>query len=281
MKTDWVGGVRAYFAETASYARSLPHTLDFMQMTASEGNCRFYDSGILANCSTPDYCFQCVDINFECTSGETRWCDQDQQCQSQIDTPDGICRDLPPHVNLGTITLTGFKEPLTLAPDQYDRYYSTGGPTNMNDLFDDGDILTATTEGGVLPALSFQAKGVAPLEISNQVVELVNGSPATVEWTPADPDSRVQVALMLGSHDPNPLTVAIVCDAPDSDGRVEIPSSVIEGFLIKQCFDELMMMGFMKCSRITRYSRDVKTLNGKEIELFVGSARNLQISVIQ
>jgi hypothetical protein len=79
---------------------------------------------------------------------------------------------------------------------------------------------------------------------------------------------------MSGSHDPNPLTAEIPCDIPDSDGSVEIPASLINGFLAETCLEILL-----KCSRITRYNRDVQTINGKAAELFVGSARNLRLSV--
>ena len=33
----------------------------------------------------------------------------------------------------------------------------------------------------------------------------------------------------------------------------------------------------LKCSRITRYTRDLQLLGSKDVELFVGSARNLQL----
>jgi hypothetical protein len=221
----------------------------------------------------------CVDVNFECSgfgSKEDRWCDEDQRCYSDPETTDGICRDLPPHADVGTITLTGFKKPIVLTPDTYDRYMPSYALTGneKNDLFDDGDVLTATTEGGALPPLSFSTKGVAPLEIENQSIEMIADSSAVVTWTPADPDSRIQIAVMAGSHDPNPLSAAILCDVPDSDGSVEIPANLINGFLAESCGEALM-----KCSRITRYTRDVQTINGKEVELFVGSARNLMLSV--
>ena len=172
------------------------------------------------------------------------------------------------------LTLDGLKQTITLTPDEYDRYYADTA-VDPNDLFDDGDILTARTEGGALPSLTFSTQGVAPLEIENAIVDLQADTPVTIEWTPADPDSRIQVALISGSHDPNPLTATIICDTPDSDGQITIPAGLITGFLNESCG-----MGKMKCSRITRYTRDVQTNNGKEIEFFVGSARNIQQNLL-
>ncbi len=122
--------------------------------------------------------------------------------------------------------------------------------------------------------MSFSARGVAPLQISNNVVSYRPGQPATVRWTAADPASRIQIVLNAGSHDPNPLGGAIVCDVPDSDGQVEIAASLLDRLWFLGCKGSWMM----KCSRITRYTRDLQTQGGKQVELFVGSARNLQIS---
>ncbi len=85
-------------------------------------------------------------------------------------------------------------------------------------------------------------------------------------------ERHIQVSIISGSHDPNPPLTSIVCDVPDRDGSVEIPGSLITAYLNGSCIAK-----GMKCNRVTRYRRDVQTLNGKDVELFVGSARNLQI----
>jgi hypothetical protein len=121
--------------------------------------------------------------------------------------------------------------------------------------------------------MSFTAKGVAPLVVPDNVLRYRAGQPATIHWTPADSSSRVQVVLMAGSHDPNPLSGAIVCDAPDADGQIQIAASLLDRLLYLGCDGAWML----KCSRITRYSRDLQRQAGKEVELFVGSARNLQL----
>ena len=123
----------------------------------------------------------------------------------------------------------------------------------------------------MLSPLTFATKAVAPLEAVRSIFDLQANSPVTIEWTPADPDSRVQVVLISGSHDPNPLTATIVCDIPDGEGSVPIPAGLIDEFLGESCESAMM-----KCSRIARCARDSKTYNGKSMEFFVGSAGNLQ-----
>jgi hypothetical protein len=160
-----------------------------------------------------------------------------------------------------------------MTPDSLDRYKATLLP-DPNDLFDAGDVITASTSGGALPPMTFTARGVAPLTLPSSVVSVAAGHSSTVRWTPADPTSRVQVILAVGSHDPNPLGGAIVCDLPDGDGQVEVDGALLDQLIHLSCDGAWMM----KCSRITRYSRDVKSMGGQDVELFVGSARNLQIA---
>jgi hypothetical protein len=278
-KTQWFGGVRAYFADEANYNRALPHTLDWCTPKTTVGSCTLYDPMIMDEQCINDLAgCQCLDKGVECDdTGGARWCPEDQVCVEIHDGEPynrGTCVDLPPHHSAGDITLGGLKTPITMQPDEMDRYIQKILP-DPNDLFDQGDVITATTTGGDLPPLSFSAKGVAPLVISNQVLEirLDTEQPSTVRWTPADPQSRIQVALMGGSHDPNPLAAAIICDVPDSDGKVEVAASLLQELRRLSCNGNWMM----KCSRITRYTRDVKQMGTKQVELFVGSARNLQM----
>jgi hypothetical protein len=268
-KTQWFGGVRAYFSTAPEYNRALPHTLGFATATLSAGACTLYDTGLMS-----DDCLGsclCLDKGVECIE-PVLWCDEEHVCVE--DPPDsgsgGHCVPLPPHFDVGDITITGLKTSVTMTPDSLDRYVFSSPP---EDLFDMGDTITASTSGGERPPMTFTARGVAPLEVPDNVVRYRTGQPATVSWTPADPDSRVQIYLAAGSHDPNPLGGAILCDVPDSDGDVEIAADLLDQLWYLGCNGSWMI----KCSRITRYSRDLQTGPGKEVELFVGSARNLQL----
>lgn len=276
VKTQWFGGIRAYFAEEPEWNRALPHTLGWCTARATVGACTLYDPGLLtAKCAATESC-TCLDRGVECDETPVRWCPEDQVCVAASGSLGGKCRDLPRHYDAGTIEITGLKVPVTMVPDALGRYH-LANPPDPDDLFDAGDVVTATTTGGQLPPLEFTARGVAPLEVKDPSVRMRVGSgqPSTVRWTPADPGSRVQVALMGGSHDPNPLAAAILCDVPDGDGQVEVAGSLLDEFYRLSC-DGLWLA---KCSRITRYSRDLQDLGGREVELFVGSARNLQLLV--
>lgn len=244
----YIGGaeVRAYFAVEPSYPRSLPHHLDIpCQQTHSAGNCGLWihPALLISGCEPP--------------------CGGDQECV--YSGADAYCQDLPAHWNVGTVTVAGLKADVAMTPDELDRYAASGLPA---DLFDDGDPVTAGVAGGELGTFSLAARGVADLEVASTTVELQRGQPATVSWTPADADSRVQALLLSGPHDPTRPTAAILCDAPDSDGSLVIDAALVDGFINSH-------MVVQKFSRITRYTRDVQTPFEKEIELIVGSVREL------
>ncbi len=276
LKTQWNGGIRAHFATGPSYQRALPDTLQFLTPKETVGDCTLYDSGLMA-----DWCLGqclCLDKGMECyEDNETkRWCDEDEVCVADPGLPNGEfshghCEPLPAFFNAGTIQIQGLKQAVSMTPDAMGRYLVAA--TDPNDLFDQGDLITATTSGGDLPPLSFETQGVAPLDVPNQVVSVRPDKTAVVSWVPADPGSRVQIYLATGSHDPNPLSAAIVCDVPDSQGQVEIDYSLFQRLYYLSC-DGVWMM---KCSRITRYTRDVIPMGQQQVELFVGSARNLQV----
>lgn len=275
LKTQWLGGIRAHFAAEPSYNRALPHTLGFASPVMTVGSCTLYDSGLMS-----DECLGmclCLDKGVECYNDDRteRWCGQDEFCEAGEWTPEridhGHCVPLPEHYSAGQIDISGLKEPVSMSPDEFDRYMKTAD--NPNDLFDQGDVIRATTTGGELPPFSFETTGVAPLEVTNQVVMVKPNQSSTIKWTPADGSSRIQIFLAAGSHDPNPLGGAIICDVNDSDGQVDVDYSLLERLWYLGCDGQWMM----KCSRITRYTRDVKTVGNQEIELFAGSARNLQL----
>jgi len=276
-KTQWFGGVRAYFAVAPEFNRALPHTLGFATAWATDGACTLYDTGIMSD-TCLGQCL-CLDKGVECYTEDesSRWCGEDEVCVDDPATPPevfdhGMCVPLPAHYDVGLVTINGLKTPVSMAPDALDRYKAEALP-DPNDLFDAGDAIAATTSGGDLAPMAFTARGVAPLELPDNVVRIRVGKPSTIRWTPADPASRVQVVLAIGSHDPNPLGGAIVCDAPDADGQVEVAGSLLDRLIYLGCDGAWMM----KCSRITRYSRDLQTDGHREVELFVGSARNLMM----
>jgi hypothetical protein len=168
---------------------------------------------------------------------------------------------------MGIITIEGLLFPASMSPDPNGRYAVTDPPA---DLFNAGDPITLQTNGGEFQPLSLSANGVADLQIASPEVLLEARKAAVIRWTPADPGSQVQVVLYAGWHFPLTPYLAIVCEAPDDAGQIQVPAAFVDQ--MKEMFL------FMRYSRITRFTRQVITPYQKPIELFVGQARLLTIN---
>ncbi len=276
VQRGWYGGVRAYFASKPSWPRSPAYALGYAKEVAADGACRLFDAGLLGDgCED---CF-CLDKGIECYAGpDIRWCEPDEMCVQGPERPEawpdrGVCVPLPPHFGVGSIALEGLKMPITMQPDEFDRY-TASGLSNPPELFERGAVVTAATSGGALPPMTFTAEGVEHLVVDDKVVHVRLGEPAVVRWTPFLPPARILVVLRAGSHDPYPLSAAIVCEGDDAAGEVEVPAALLEQLYHLGCDGGYMM----KPSVILRYDHDVHELPDGNVEFFVGSARSLQLA---
>jgi hypothetical protein len=245
---DWGPGVEAYFTVEPHYRFSLPHHIPlFLQELQESGDCILYsDIRKRAELCDPP-------------------CDPDQYCAYE-DTY-FYCRDLPAHFDVGVLTLGGLKADCQLTPDEFDRYQDYDLP---GDLFDQNDVLTAETGGGALDPLSFTTRGVAHLEVADTVINFRRDENIEIAWTPADAETRVMVIMQTGIHDPALPNASLVCDVPDAQGKVEIGASLVNAFLDRHFI-------LQKFSRIVRYTREVQTPYGLEIEFYAGSSRGLEL----
>ncbi|NMB73890.1 MAG: hypothetical protein GYA21_02020 [Myxococcales bacterium] len=245
--SDWFKGVGAYFADQPSYYRYLPHQLEwFCTEAASAGSCRLYSP--------------CARVVVRYDQCDPR-CGEDQWCDNQSAT----CQPLPRHYDVGEISVSGTHAAISLPPDAMDRYALASPPA---DLFDAGATIQASAPGGALGAISLSAPGVAPLSADAQV-ELLAGSAARFRWQSTGDGSRVRLILLGGLHDPAP-PVGISCDAEDSAGELEIPAALVDGFRQRT-------LVIQKPSYAMRYQRAAQTAGAGEIELMVGSVKDVHV----
>ncbi|MBN2494090.1 MAG: hypothetical protein JXR96_05830 [Deltaproteobacteria bacterium] len=171
--------------------------------------------------------------------------------------------------DLGPIEISGTSQPLALAGAG--RYEAADPPS---DLFGAGDEIRATAAGGLLGPIALQASGVAELALASDELHLRSGQPLRVEWTPAGDGSRVELALLEGYHYPHPNSAALLCDAPDEVGAIEVPADLVDAYIENAAGGE-WPIDWPK--QITRYTRDVQTPYGDEIELIVGTSRAIDL----
>jgi hypothetical protein len=111
---------------------------------------------------------------------------------------------------------------------------------------------------------------VAHLEIASSTVELATQQASHISWTPADLGTRVRALLLSGWHFPYAPNAALLCEGPDAQGNLEIPAVLVDGFL---AHGNLLN----RPSLLMRFMRATLALGDGEIELVVGSVRNLQL----
>jgi hypothetical protein len=78
------------------------------------------------------------------------------------------------------------------------------------------------------------------------------------------------MVLSLGHHFPSLPTAHLTCDAPDSDGQLEIPSAIVDAFLAQPTF-------MINPCYIVRYQRATSSPFGGEIEMMAASFQRLML----
>jgi len=191
----------------------------------------------------------------------TPQCSYDEVC-----TPDNLCVAYPAGVSAGTLTVTGLSQPVVVTQHSYylGIYHATGQlPEN---LFDEGDSVSAGFSGDVYPAVTLYATGVAPLDttLAHDGLAMVDGQDLTITWTAgSNPGSCVELWIngtSSGGHG-TPLRDIIWCVAPDT-GSLVVAQSMVEKF--PHGYSPEICVG-VDCppSVFSRYSRhDVATGNG-------------------
>ncbi|TNF24713.1 MAG: hypothetical protein EP329_24500 [Deltaproteobacteria bacterium] len=197
-------------------------------------------------------------------------CDPPCNAFTQSCVPGGVCEDLPEPRSAGDITITGGTAQLDLGYVGNGLYAAdTDPPTNA---FDAGATLTVSAAGEDIAAFQATVTGVADLTDDFGTIALSDGSPYTLNWTPAGGGATVEVVLQLGWH-ANPPEAVITCSAPDSAGSIVIASELVEGF---PYFSGLGL--FQVPSWIQRVSRtDVQTASGV-VTVFAASRQGLTVT---
>ncbi len=188
---------------------------------------------------------------------------------------DDTCAPYAKRLSAGVITIGGtVPGGFTLTPSDSGFYVATPD-TASDDLFTAGAALTVSAAGGDVPAFSASIKGVSDLTLTagTGLVELVDGTPYTLKWNPADVGgAAIEVVLQLGWHG-NPPTSIIVCHAADADGQLVITPKVIAEF---SYFSGMGL--FQVPSWIERISRTFIPIPGGTVAVTAASRRNLGVS---
>ncbi len=155
---------------------------------------------------------------------ENPFCDPPCQAGDLCDH-DGSCIAYPATTDLGTLSIDGLSQPLSIEPLPNNEYAYTELSV---DAWSAGSWITLTVPGGELPGFELSARGVSPMEAPAEKWNLDAGAPLVVTWTPRDDHARIWLSLNVDQHGTTPVT--LFCDAPDT-GELTIATALVDSFL--------------------------------------------------
>jgi len=188
----------------------------------------------------------------------------DPFCRDGLCIRENECVPWPDRLSAGRVTVEGTVRDLALDPD-VDDYYSLVGDPLSGSVFEPGATVTASAVGDEFPAFTLQAVGVAPLVHDFPSFGEIPDGEMEVTWQPSGtPGARIQARFITDyGHGPIP-PVVVECESAD-DGSLVVPA-----FMVAELADPAnWSCGDCFPSTIRRYSRDVTTVGGHEIELVV------------
>lgn len=202
------------------------------------------------------------------SGGCTLWRKENPYCDPSCDpgyTCDftGECVPYPEGQDLGTVTVDGLLEPVSMSPVvPGNSYFDTSVP---NPPWSPGAVVTLSSEGGAFDA--FTLYGVAPddLELSSLDWTLTRDQPLSLSWTPPASSTRgtLRVTIQIDQHGTSPATV--VCWLDDT-GTGEIPGEVVNSLM------DLGISGFPNGSA-ARMTADRAAVGDGCVDLWLTSSR--------
>ena len=137
---------------------------------------------------------------------------------------DGACIPYPNNHNIGTVSVTGLVQPVSIEPvmPTFD-YYDT---TLMHPAFAPGAAIVLKTTGGDYAGFTLRGAGLAMIEPTSAELVMKKGQPLAIGWTPGPGTGagQVRVELLIDQHGNTP--VRVVCEGEDT-GMLAVPAEIV------------------------------------------------------
>jgi hypothetical protein len=147
-----------------------------------------------------------------------------ESCAPAVCTADDVCTDYPEPQSVGTLSLSGIGETLSLEPTSSMVVYQS--PSLPYPPCEPGAPVTVAADG-----FSLQAECIAPLELMGpDPIPIVAEKPLALSWVPGDDaaHSRVRIKLDVSHHGGS--KGEIDCDVADT-GAFEISAALVTELL--------------------------------------------------
>lgn len=155
----------------------------------------------------------------------------DPACGDAACVEPGTCVPYPTRFGVGTLTVTGLVEPVSLDPDALDLYVHEG----TDDLFAPDAAIAISASGDDLPAftLAVAAPSVDRIRIGGAAGGFPDFQPGeghTFRWSPVDPGSRVRLHMASDRFHGQPNAAVVECEGPDV-GALAVPAAILDAFI--------------------------------------------------
>ena len=149
--------------------------------------------------------------------------------------------------------MSGLKSSLRLYPVHVSEHYSyytyelNPEPVNGN-LFDEGDTIVATGDGGDISPFQLEVNAMADMETQSACpLEFIKDKDLTIQWTPGNPEDTVRFVLECGNH--GGMFPFVVCETDDS-GMLTVNADIMNAYLAEWRPIELWRLERFKESQI-------------------------------
>jgi hypothetical protein len=147
-----------------------------------------------------------------------------EPCAPAVCTADDVCTDYPEPRHVGTLTLSGLGEPLSLEPTSTKIVYQS--PSLAYPPCEAGAPVTASASG-----VSVQAECIAPLELTGpDPIPVTAGAPVQLSWLPAAAGAQSRVLIKLDVSHHGGSKGEIDCEVADT-GSYEISAALVSELL--------------------------------------------------
>ncbi len=183
---------------------------------------------------------------------------------------DGACVPYPVEQDLGTVTVAGLADGVSMDPVSPGfTYFDTSVP---HPAFDPGEVIELSTGGGAYEPVTLHGVGVELLELDVTLLEVQEGQELVIPWSAPTEDSygHVRLDLNIDQHGSTPINVW--CDFAD-DGQGVVPAALIDALV------GAGVTGYPSAT-LTRRTIDSAGVGDGCMDFAVGALRSPDVDVI-
>lgn len=148
---------------------------------------------------------------------------------SGVCVKDDSCQPYPSALDIGTVTVSGFrtndgKTSFSMDPLNKNYQYTSIAFPPCNE----GDVITLSAAGSSsMSGFTLNIKGISPLTLLNDTINLIDGQPIDLRWTPPTVTGISTIFVLIDVSFHGGTKAKIECDVADN-GSLTIPAALLD-----------------------------------------------------